>query len=111
MPTKTSARALALVIMLFGSLFLSMPLAIIGSEFDRAWKVRALDSATSLHAVSRHRSRCVMPTPSSTARGRRAPNTIARRRDQLASQWRLTTMGAEEAHMRKIARAPQNTNV
>jgi hypothetical protein len=42
-PTKgnVASRLFAVMIMMSGTLFLSMPLAIIGTEFDRAWKQHA----------------------------------------------------------------------
>lgn len=42
-PTKgnVASRIFAVMIMMSGTLFLSMPLAIIGTEFDRAWKQHA----------------------------------------------------------------------
>ena len=36
-PTMFFSRAVTTIIMLFGALFLSMPVAIVGSEFDAAW--------------------------------------------------------------------------
>ncbi|GMH65128.1 hypothetical protein TL16_g04122 [Triparma laevis f. inornata] len=37
-PTTMFSRAVATMIMLFGALFLSMPVAIVGSEFNQAWE-------------------------------------------------------------------------
>ena len=37
-PTMLFSRAVATLIMLFGALFLSMPVAIVGSEFNLAWE-------------------------------------------------------------------------
>ena len=42
-PIDWRTRLLAMIIMLFGSLFLSMPLSVIGSEFDAVWKEKEKD--------------------------------------------------------------------
>ncbi|GMH61803.1 hypothetical protein TrST_g1046 [Triparma strigata] len=49
-PTTMFSRAVATMIMLFGALFLSMPVAIVGSEFNQAWekleKIEGKDDVT-----------------------------------------------------------------
>lgn len=63
-PTKGNvvARVFAVMIIISGTLFLSMPLAIIGTEFDRAWKEHAENVLNKARMWTSRRSRATTRT-------------------------------------------------